>query len=136
MLLWKSKEGFTHWTMLPLIIQAFTAIIITLILFIVSIIINFKSHNNRNKESTFECGFDPYESSRLPFSLRFFLLAIIFLIFDIEIALLFPLIVALKISNLKIVYITRSVFLLILTIGLFHEWNQGTIRWVICVGFI
>jgi NADH-ubiquinone oxidoreductase chain 3 len=108
--------------------QLITALLLTLLLLLVVQILNQQGFNNRNKNSPFECGFDPQETARLPFSLRFFLLAIIFLIFDIEIALLFPVILGLQIFFLSTSYIARRVFLLILMGGLIHEWNQGTLR--------
>jgi NADH-ubiquinone oxidoreductase chain 3 len=67
-----------------------------------SSILAFKTTNNREKPSPFECGFNPFNSSRIPFSIRFFLIAIIFLIFDVEIALILPIIITLSSSNLKI----------------------------------
>ncbi|HAN1512134.1 TPA: NADH dehydrogenase subunit 3 [Escherichia coli] len=75
-------------------------IVITLatIIIIIASIISKKSFYDREKISPFECGFEPFNSSRLPFSLRFFLIAIIFLIFDVEIALIFPIINSLKIN--------------------------------------
>lgn len=94
-----------------------------------SFLISKKTFFDREKASPFECGFDPKSSSRLPFSLQFFLIAIIFLIFDVEIALILPIILIIKISNLFYWSITRFIFLLILLIGLFHEWNQGALNW-------
>nr|ASY97930.1 NADH dehydrogenase subunit 3 [Mesopteryx alata]QXF68497.1 NADH dehydrogenase subunit 3 [Mesopteryx alata] len=108
------------------------SIIIMTISFIVMMLTNFLSKKNiedREKSSPFECGFDPISSSRLPFSLRFFLIAIIFLIFDVEIALILPMTIIPFSSNMLIWTITSMLFLFILTTGLYHEWNQGSLEW-------
>nr|QZL38225.1 NADH dehydrogenase subunit 3 [Macrotritopus defilippi] len=100
------------------------------ILFIISMLVMMKSHKNREKNSPFECGFDPSWYTRSPFSMRFFLLAVIFLIFDVEIVLLIPLIINLLLSP-SIIYLSSSIiFLMILTLGLIHEWNQGSLNWM------
>lgn len=77
--------------------------------------------HSRNKNTPFECGFDPKDTARIPFSLRFFLLGIVFLIFDVEVSLLFPLIVALKVKFCSSILLGGSFFLLILLFGLVHE---------------
>lgn len=110
--------------------QAFISLALVLILTLVMQILNHQAVLRKNKNSPFECGFDPQESARLPFSLRFFLLAIIFLIFDIEIALLFPVILSVKRIRVIISIASGVVFLIILLVGLFHEWGQGTLRWI------
>nr|YP_009561687.1 NADH dehydrogenase subunit 3 [Scopura longa]QAT19798.1 NADH dehydrogenase subunit 3 [Scopura longa] len=113
-------------------IVSFIALVITMIVIIVMFLASLlskKSFADREKSSPFECGFDPKSSSRLPFSLRFFLIAVIFLIFDVEIALLLPMIIILPISNLTIWMTTSLFFLIILLIGLYHEWNQGALNW-------
>jgi NADH-ubiquinone oxidoreductase chain 3 len=74
--------------------------IISIVVIYLASILSKKSLNDREKTSPFECGFDPINSSRLPFSIRFFLIAIIFLIFDVEIALILPIIIIFKVSNL------------------------------------
>nr|QXG19496.1 NADH dehydrogenase subunit 3 [Drosophila planitibia] len=110
----------------------FIALIIMAISFIVMVlasILSKKTLVDREKSSPFECGFDPKSSSRLPFSLRFFLITIIFLIFDVEIALILPMIIIFKFSNLLIWSTTSVIFVLILLVGLYHEWNQGMLNW-------
>jgi len=67
--------------------------------------------------------------SRIPFSIQFFLITIIFLIFDVEIVLILPIILIYKISNFFSWTFTRIIFILILIIGLFHEWKQGALNW-------
>nr|YP_010895125.1 NADH dehydrogenase subunit 3 [Ocyptamus norina]WJW73651.1 NADH dehydrogenase subunit 3 [Ocyptamus norina] len=114
----------------------FSIILISLILMTLSIIVMMlatilskKSYSDREKSSPFECGFDPMNSSRLPFSLKFFLITIIFLIFDVEIALILPMIMIMKFSNLLLWSITSIIFIIILLLGLYHEWNQGMLNW-------
>nr|UFZ13715.1 NADH dehydrogenase subunit 3 [Haplosialis sp.] len=104
-------------------------LIISSLMMMIASILSKKSFFDREKNSPFECGFDPKSSSRMPFSLRFFLIAIIFLIFDVEIALLLPLILILNISNLMIWMTISFMFIFILLIGLYHEWNQGALEW-------
>lgn len=82
--------------------MAFIIFIIAFIVISLSTILRKKKNSDREKLSPFECGFNPINSSRLPFSIRFFLIAIIFLIFDVEIALILPIILTLKYSNLII----------------------------------
>merc|ERR1712244_107583 len=77
----------------------------------------------------FECGFTPKLNARLPFTLRFFLIALIFLVFDVELVILFPFLVNLfSGSNINIASIV-FLLLIILALGLFHEWNQGSLEW-------
>nr|YP_010837728.1 NADH dehydrogenase subunit 3 [Poecilimon cretensis]WGF19463.1 NADH dehydrogenase subunit 3 [Poecilimon cretensis] len=94
-----------------------------------AVILSKKSVYDREKSSPFECGFDPRSSARLPFSLRFFLIAVIFLIFDVEIALLLPVIIINQWSSILSWTSVTIFFLLILLLGLFHEWNQGALEW-------
>nr|WOR80895.1 NADH dehydrogenase subunit 3 [Anaspides richardsoni] len=99
------------------------------ILMLIASFISKKTISDREKTSPFECGFDPKGTARLPFSLRFFLIALIFLIFDVEITLLLPLPIILSSSNILSWSLTSFVFLFILLLGLFHEWNQGALDW-------
>nr|WVD73167.1 NADH dehydrogenase subunit 3 [Monolepta wilcoxi] len=106
--------------------------LISIIMMILTMILNLtskKSFYDREKSSPFECGFDPKTSARLPFSLHFFLIAIIFLIFDVEISLLLPMIMIMKFSNILNYSIIMIFFIIILLIGLYHEWNQGALNW-------
>nr|WNV22560.1 NADH dehydrogenase subunit 3 [Psylliodes dulcamarae] len=108
------------------------SMLIFAILIILMSMLNFiskKTFYDREKSSPFECGFDPKAPARLPFSLHFFLIAIIFLIFDVEITLILPLILTMKISNIMNYSYILTIFITILLIGLYHEWNQGALNW-------
>jgi len=80
------------------------------------------------KVQQYECGFNPFSDSRQPFEVRFFLVGILFIIFDLEISFLFPWSVVL--SDIHILgYWTMIIFLTILTIGLVYEWLKGGLEW-------
>nr|APT36806.1 NADH dehydrogenase subunit 3 [Ploceus insignis] len=81
------------------------------------------------KLSPYECGFDPLGSARLPFSIRFFLVAILFLLFDLEIALLLPLPWATQLQSPASTLTWASLLILLLTLGLVYEWIQGGLEW-------
>nr|APB02771.1 NADH dehydrogenase subunit 3 [Hycleus cichorii] len=115
--------------MMNLMFMGSGIMIISILMLIIVSLISKKSFIDREKSSPFECGFDPKSSARLPFSLHFFMIAIIFLIFDVEITLLLPLIISLEASNPFNYLIVMMVFILTLLIGLFHEWNQGALNW-------
>nr|YP_010507350.1 NADH dehydrogenase subunit 3 [Amphionides reynaudii]UXG18829.1 NADH dehydrogenase subunit 3 [Amphionides reynaudii] len=110
-------------------IMTMVILLISSFLMIISSILCKKVITDREKSSPFECGFDPKGSARLPFSLRFFLIAVIFLIFDVEITLLLPLPYIIKFTNITTWLFTGVYFFMILLIGLYHEWNQGALEW-------
>nr|UEE87741.1 NADH dehydrogenase subunit 3 [Nidirana yeae] len=81
------------------------------------------------KLSPYECGFDPLGSARLPYSMRFFLVAILFLLFDLEIALLLPTPWAIQLPNPLTTVIWVSIIIILLTLGFIYEWLQGGLEW-------
>nr|UBD07375.1 NADH dehydrogenase subunit 3 [Synapturanus sp. MZUSP 159223] len=81
------------------------------------------------KLSPYECGFNPIASARLPYSMRFFLVAILFLLFDLEIALLLPSPWASQFPSPFITVMWVTIILLILTLGLVYEWFNGGLEW-------
>nr|QCE31013.1 NADH dehydrogenase subunit 3 [Hylopezus berlepschi] len=88
-----------------------------------------QTNPDSEKLSPYECGFDPLGSARLPFSIRFFLIAILFLLFDLEIALLLPLPWALQLQSPLYTFTWTSTIILLLTLGLVYEWTQGGLEW-------
>nr|YP_010463364.1 NADH dehydrogenase subunit 3 [Cephalopholis leopardus]UUK29340.1 NADH dehydrogenase subunit 3 [Cephalopholis leopardus] len=84
---------------------------------------------DHEKLSPYECGFDPLGTARLPFSLRFFLVAILFLLFDLEIALLLPLPWGDQLTSPTLTFLWASIVLALLTLGLIYEWLQGGLDW-------
>nr|QZK26019.1 NADH dehydrogenase subunit 3 [Dendrohyrax dorsalis] len=81
------------------------------------------------KVSPYECGFDPMGSARLPFSMKFFLVAITFLLFDLEIALLLPLPWAIQMNNLDLMFPVSMMLIILLALGLAYEWSQKGLEW-------
>nr|YP_005089228.1 NADH dehydrogenase subunit 3 [Euploea mulciber]ADP01751.1 NADH dehydrogenase subunit 3 [Euploea mulciber]WCI21411.1 NADH dehydrogenase subunit 3 [Euploea mulciber] len=115
--------------MILMLIMCLIMFIISTIFILISFLISKKSLMDREKCSPFECGFDPKSIARIPFSLHFFLIAMIFLIFDVEIALIFPLIFTFKMVNMINWWKINLFFILMLLIGLYHEWNQNMLNW-------
>ena len=95
------------------------------------IVLNFvfsPKNPDPEKLSAYECGFEAFGDSRMEFDVRFYLVAILFIIFDLEIAFLFPW--AISLGNLgPLGFWSMMVFLLILTIGFIYEWKKGALDW-------
>ena len=106
-------------------------VIISLLLSLGFIVINYiASPKNPDPEklSTYECGFEAFNDSRMEFDVRFYLVAILFIIFDLEIAFLFPW--AISLGTIGIFgFISMMIFLFILTIGFIYEWKKGALDW-------
>jgi NADH-quinone oxidoreductase subunit A len=83
---------------------------------------------NKEKLSPYECGFDPFEDARIRFDVRYYLVAILFIIFDLEVAFLFPWAVSLGDIGL-FGFWSMVVFLAVLTIGFVYEWKKGALEW-------
>nr|AFI23558.1 NADH dehydrogenase subunit 3 [Stephanitis mendica] len=103
---------------------------VSMLLILLNQIINKKMNMERNKMTPFECGFDPKSSSRIPFSTQFFLIGILFLIFDVEMVMILPLIITFKTSNLMMWIMSSTVMVIVLIIGLYYEWKNGVIQWM------
>lgn len=116
--------------MTNILISTSVAIVLPLLVYVAAWFLSSRStQTTREKTSPFECGFDPNHTARIPFSIRFFLLAIIFIVFDIEIVLLIPIPLLFYTSNISSLLIGSILFLIILLLGLIHEWNQGSLDW-------
>tara|TARA_Y100000590_G_scaffold436927_1_gene558039 strand:+ start:141 stop:509 length:369 start_codon:yes stop_codon:yes gene_type:complete len=106
-------------------------LVIALILSAGFIVVNFLFSPKKpdpEKLSAYECGFEPFNDSRMEFDVRFYLVAILFIIFDLEIAFLFPWAISLgKIGFLG--FISMMIFLGILTVGFIYEWKKGALDW-------
>nr|UYA97830.1 NADH dehydrogenase subunit 3 [Megacopta lobata] len=112
-------------------IMTFMTLSLTISLFMTILykIISTKTIMDREKMSPFECGFDPIKTARIPFSIQFFLLAVLFLIFDIEIALVLPIIITMKWAMTSKWIMMITMFMMILMMGLYHEWMNGMLEW-------
>nr|YP_009654790.1 NADH dehydrogenase subunit 3 [Eurygaster testudinaria]QCI09346.1 NADH dehydrogenase subunit 3 [Eurygaster testudinaria] len=115
--------------MMKVTIAVMTALTISMALMMVCTIISKSSIMDREKMSPFECGFDPIDSPRAPFSVQFFLIAVLFLIFDIEIAIILPIIITMKWTMTSVWIGTILTFIVILITGLYYEWKNGMLEW-------
>ncbi len=130
----KSKNDIQT-SMLSDFLQDYLSIIIFLVIALglscAFVVVNFALSPKKpdpEKLSAYECGFEPFEDSRMEFDVRFYLVAILFIIFDLEIAFLFPW--AISLGNIGLLgFSSMMIFLLILTIGFIYEWKKGALDW-------
>ena len=112
---------------LSIIIFLFIALFLS-IGFILANYLASPSNPDPEKLSAYECGFEAFDDSRMEFDVRFYLVAILFIIFDLEIAFLFPW--AISLGNLGVLgFWSMMIFLGILTIGFIYEWKKGALEW-------
>ena len=106
-------------------------LVIALGLSIAFVVLNFLLSPKKpdpEKLSAYECGFEPFQDSRMEFDVRFYLVAILFIIFDLEIAFLFPW--AISLGNIGLLgFLSMMIFLFILTVGFIYEWKKGALDW-------
>ena len=111
----------------PLVIFIAVAFVIALPLLLVPFLIAYKQPDPE-KLSAYECGFNAFDDARMKFDVRFYLVAILFIIFDLEVSFLFPWAVAFgKLGSLG--FWSMMVFLAVLTIGFIYEWKKGALEW-------
>jgi NADH-quinone oxidoreductase subunit A len=112
---------------LPLVVFIGIALVIGLVLLIAPFIVAYKQPDPE-KLSAYECGFNAFDDARMKFDIRFYLVAILFIIFDLEVAFLFPWAVAFK--HLGVFgFWSMMAFLGVLTIGFIYEWKKGALEW-------
>jgi len=112
---------------LPLIVFLGIALVIGLALLIAPFLVAFQQPDPE-KLSAYECGFNAFDDARMRFDVRFYLVAILFIIFDLEVSFLFPWAVAFKAVGVAGFW-AMMVFLAVLTIGFIYEWKKGALEW-------
>ena len=112
---------------LPVLIYLCVAFAIALALLGLGLLLG-RGQRDPSKLEPYECGFDAFEDSRMRFDVRYYLVAILFIIFDLEIAFLFPWAVALDAIGYQGL-IAMGIFLLVLVVGFVYEWRKGALEW-------
>ena len=112
---------------LPVLIYLCVALGIALALLGLGLLLG-RGQRDERKLEPYECGFDAFEDSRMRFDVRYYLVAILFIIFDLEIAFLFPWAVALDAIGYPGL-IAMGIFLLVLVVGFVYEWRKGALEW-------
>jgi NADH-quinone oxidoreductase subunit A len=112
---------------LPIVIFIGLAAVIGLALMVAPFIVAFKNPDPE-KATAFEAGFDAFDDARMKFDVRFYLVSILFIVFDLEVALLFPWAVAFREVG-WFGFTSVMIFLGVLTIGFIYEWKKGALEW-------
>ena len=112
---------------LPILLFLFVAIVIAVALLVIGWLLGPKRPGTE-KNSPYECGFEAFEDARMKFDVRYYLVAILFIIFDLEIAFLFPWAVVFKEIGMTAI-VAMAIFLGILVIGFIYEWKKGALEW-------
>jgi len=112
---------------LPLVIFVALAAIIAGALLVLPFLVAFKAPDPE-KLSAYECGFNPFGDARMKFDVRFYLVALLFIVFDLEVAFLFPWAVAFKEAG-RFGFWSMMFFLGVLTVGFVYEWRKGALEW-------
>ena len=112
---------------LPVLIFIVVGIVFAAVMLLTGALLS-TSKPDSAKNSVYECGFEAFESSRMKFDVRFYLVAILFIIFDLEIAFLFPWAVVLRDIGM-FGFLAMVVFLGILVVGFIYEWKKGALQW-------
>jgi NADH-quinone oxidoreductase subunit A len=112
---------------LPLVIFIGLSLVIGLALLVAPFIVAYQNPDPE-KLSAYECGFNPFDDARMKFDVRFYLVAILFIIFDLEVAFLFPWAVAFKDIG-WFGFTSMMIFLGVLTVGFIYEWRKGALEW-------
>nr|UPI55292.1 NADH dehydrogenase subunit 3 [Mezira sp.] len=116
--------------MMLIMMALIITMVISMTLMLLCFLVSSKSKYDREKSSPFECGFDPMSSPRKPFSIQFFLIGILFVVFDVEITIILPLIFLMKYSLTWNWIMVMSSFMIILILGLYFEWKNGALMWM------
>ena len=112
---------------LPILVFFGLAIVLGLVFILAAFVIAVR-RPDPEKTSAYECGFNAFDDARMKFDVRFYLVAILFIIFDLEVAFLFPW--AISFGSIGIFgYFSMMAFLLVLTIGFVYEWRKGALEW-------
>jgi NADH-quinone oxidoreductase subunit A len=112
---------------LPIIIFLGLAIVLGIILILAAVVLAVRNPDPE-KVSAYECGFNAFDDARMKFDVRFYLVSILFIIFDLEIAFLFPWAVAFGDISMAAFW-SMMVFLAVLTVGFAYEWKKGALEW-------
>lgn len=111
----------------PIVVFLGIAVALALVMVVIPMILAPRRPDNE-KLSSYECGFEPFDDARGKFDVRFYLVSILFIIFDLEVAFLFPWAVAL--GDIGVFgFWSMMVFLGVLTIGFIYEWKKGALEW-------